>query len=182
MIHKVSLIAAPVGLSPGGYVKKAYANRNAPQTPTAELEVNNGAAGWRVRLQWACSEPVESIASDVDRFVDACAILAPGAPDSPWMSMGAPGKPVEGALWRADRDALFAVRAEGLGTVERNEPPAGWSANAEWNAGQWQVEFQLQNWIALEAREQISIAIWQGALGDRAGLKSVSSGWLWVGS
>ncbi|MDP6979317.1 MAG: hypothetical protein QF570_12055 [Myxococcota bacterium] len=182
MVHKVSLIAAPTGLSPGGYVKKAFADRNAPQTPVAELEVVKGLTGWRIRLEWDCSDPVTSLADDVDRFVDAAAILAPGAPDAPWMSMGAPGKPVEGALWRADREALFGVRAEGLGTVERSDAPAGWSAMADRQAGKWRVSFHAPSWSALDAQQQLAVAVWQGAKGDRGGLKSVSSGWIAVGS
>ncbi len=182
MLHKVSLIAAPTGLSPGGYVKKAFAERTDPRTPVAELEVVKGVAGWRIRLEWGCSQAVESLAGDVDRFVDAAAILAPGVPDAPWMSMGAPGKPVEGALWRADREALFAVRAEGLGTVARSEPAEGWTASAGWNAGSWRVSFHAPAWSALDAHGQLAIAIWQGAQGDRGGLKSVSSGWIAVGS
>jgi len=182
MYSKVSLVAAPTALSPGGYVSKAYAGRSAPQTPVAELDATKSAGHWRVRIAWACAKPIRELGEDVDRFVDAAAILAPGAADSPWMTMGAPGKSVEGVLWRADRDELFGVRAEGLGTVERSAATSGWTARAEWKAGRWKVEFDLPGWVVLEAREQLAFAIWQGALGDRAGLKSVSPGWLEVGS
>jgi len=182
MRSKVSMIAAPTGLSPGGYVAKAYASRTAPKTPVVELEAAKSGDVWRVVLAWRCPEPVRELGDEVDRFVDAAAVTAPTVPDAPWVTMGAPGQAVEGALWRADRDALLAVRAEGLGTVERSDPPAGWSAHAEWAAGRWRVAFELRGWAVLDARRQLAVAVWQGAEGDRGGLKSVSPGWLELGA
>jgi DMSO reductase family type II enzyme heme b subunit len=182
MRSKVSLIAAPTGLSPGGYVAKAYADRGAPRTPVAELEVEKSGALWRIRVSWACAQPVRELGDDVDRFVDAAAVLAPTVPDAPFMTMGEPGKAVEGVLWRADREALFGVRAEGLGTVERRAAPEAWKARAEWKNGRWLLELELGGFGALDAQQQLALAVWQGAEGDRAGLKSVSPGWLGVGS
>jgi DMSO reductase family type II enzyme heme b subunit len=182
MRSKVSLIAAPTGLSPGGYVAKAYADRGAPRTPVAELEVEKSGAVFRIRVSWACVQPVRELGDDVDRFVDAAAVLAPSVPDAPWFSMGAPGKAVLGVLWRADREALFGVRAEGLGTVERSVAPDAWKARAEWKGGRWLLELELGGFGALDSQEQLALAVWQGAEGDRAGLKSVSPGWLGVGS
>lgn len=183
MHSKISLIAAPTGLSPGGYVSKAYANRSAPHTAVADLEVVRTKTGvWRIRVVWDCSNPCREIAGDVDRFVDAAAVLAPTVADAPFMTMGAPGKAVAGALWRPDREELIGIRAEGLGTVERQAPPQGWRANAEWKAGRWRLEFTLPGWSVLDVRQQLAVAIWQGAEGDRAGLKSVSPGWIELGS
>jgi len=182
MRSKVSLVAAPIGLSPGGYVSNAYAERSAPRTPVAELEAVQTGGVWRIALVWECAEPVRALDDDVDRFVDAAAVLAPSVADTPWITMGAPGKAVEGALWRADRPELLGVRAEGLGTVERGAAPEGWKARAEWNAGRWRVELELAGWAVLDARQQLAIAVWQGAKGDRGGLKSVSPGWLEVAS
>jgi DMSO reductase family type II enzyme heme b subunit len=178
MRSKISLIAAPTGLSPGGYVASAYASRTLPRTPVAELEAEKSGNTWRILLVWDCAEPIRELGEDVDRFVDAAAVLAPSVADAPWMTMGAPGKAVEGALWRADREELIGVRAEGLGTVERSAPPEAWTARAEWEAGRWRLALELAGWGVLDARRQLAVAVWQGALSDRAGLKSVSSGWL----
>ena len=181
-MDSISLIAAPTALSPGGYVSKAYAERAVPQTPVAELEAVKLGDRWRLRVLWSCAEPVRELGEDVDRFVDAAAVLAPGSADAPWVSMGAPGKAVEGALWRADRAGLLGVRAEGLGTVERSAAREGWRAVSEWKAGRWSVDFELQGWPVLDDRRRLAIAIWQGARGDSGGLKSVSPGWLELGS
>jgi DMSO reductase family type II enzyme heme b subunit len=183
MHTKISLMAAPTGLSPGGYVSKAYLNRSAPHTSVADLEVVRTKTGvWRIRVVWDCSDPIREIGDDVDRFVDAAAVLAPSVDDAPFMTMGAPGKAVAGALWRPDREELIGVRAEGLGTVERSAAPQGWRATAEWKAGVWRLDFTLPGWSALDAQRRLAIAIWQGVEGDRAGLKSVSQGWIELGS
>jgi DMSO reductase family type II enzyme heme b subunit len=182
MRSKISLIAAPTGLSPGGYVAKAYADRSAPRTPVVDLEAVRSGGLWRIRIRWACSEPVRELGEDVDRFVDAAAVLAPTVLDAPWMTMGAPGKAVEGALWRVDREGLIRVRAEGLGTVERSAAPDAWKARAEWEAGRWSLELEIEGWAVLDAQRHLAVAVWQGAEGERAGLKSVSPGWLDLGS
>jgi len=92
--------------------------------------------------------------------------------------MGAPGKAVEGVLWRADRKGVYRMRAEGLGTMERRDAPEGWGAQASWDAGRWSVVFGLRAWAALDRSRQLGFAIWRGAVGERAGLKSVSPGWI----
>lgn len=135
----LSLICAPTGIQPGGYIPAAFADRIVALTPSAEIEVEPVAQGWRITLVWGCPEPVRSAANETDRFVDACAVLAPVVADAPWISMGAPEQPVEGLLWRPDRDAPWAVHAEGLGTVRRATPPpvrrrtaTGWMAAGRW--------------------------------------------------
>jgi DMSO reductase family type II enzyme heme b subunit len=174
----LALIAAPPSLQPGGYVPRAYSDRVKPSVESARFEVQTIPQGRRVHLIWSCPEPVRELTGDVDRFVDAAALAIPATPDAPWISMGAPGKAVEGALWRADRAALFQIRAEGLGTVKRQPAPGPWQVTAEWKAGEWNVRFDLAPWSDLERSNRLAFAIWRGAAADRGGLKSVSSGWV----
>jgi len=174
----VSLIAAPTALQPGGYVPNAYSERVKPSVESARFEVQTLLQGRRIRLSWSCPDPVRELAGDVDRFVDAAALAVPTTPDTPWISMGAPGQALEGALWRADRAAPFQFRAEGLGTVKRQPAPESWRVTAEWEAGEWSVRFDLAPWALLARSDRIAFAIWRGAAADRGGLKSVSSGWV----
>ena len=178
MRQTVSLIAAPTSMSPGGYVPVAYAERTTPNVPRAELGVEPSAGGWRIQLRWACAAPVRSIAGETDRFLDACALLVPVAADAPWISMGEPGKPVEGILWKADRDRPWRMHAEGLGTMARADAPSDWRVGAAWHEGFWEVSFELPEWPLLTQHRQIAFAIWAGAEQERAGLKSVCPGWL----
>jgi DMSO reductase family type II enzyme heme b subunit len=177
----VDLLAAPTGMQPGGYVGKAYAGRDVARTPHAELEVAHPPGVWRLRVSWPCPEPVVDTRRDPSLFPDALALFAPVAEASPWVTMGAPGLGVEGVLWRADSEALIAVAAEGLGTMQRRPAPSGWRFDAKHASGAWQVELTLAGWSTLDAAGRLALAVWRGADRERGGLKSVSPGWLEVG-
>lgn len=180
MIHaKLELMAAPVGMQPGAYVPTAYADAGDAVTPMAELFVERS-KGWRVRLRWKAPKPISALEGDPGRFVDACAVLTGETADAPWMTMGEPGKAVVGALWRADRDKPYRIRAEGLGTVERSEPGVAWNVVPVWANGAWDVTFDFAAWPALDQAAKLAVAIWQGERQQRAGLKSVSADWISV--
>lgn len=182
MAKKLELIAAPIGLQPGGYVTKAYAGRDAaPTTPSLELEVARPPGSWRLRLRWPCPEPVRDVSADPSLFPDAAALLAPQHDESPWVTMGAPGMGVDGVLWRADSERPLRVSAEGLGSVKRQDAPESWRAAARHENGFWQLEFTLPGWTTLDASARVAAAIWRGAAQDRGGLKSVTPGWIEVG-
>lgn len=176
--RSIKLIAAPTEIQPGGYVGKAYAARGTPLTTQAEVESETSSDGFTITLRWRCAQPVIDASDNPRQFIDACALLVPEHPDAPWMTMGGTGMPVAGVLWRADRTEPYAIRAEGFGTVQRSQPPAGWKAESAYANGLWQVTFRLPSWPALAAQKQFAIAIWQGAQSERAGLKSVSPGWM----
>ena len=178
MKKTVTLIAAPTAPQPGGYILKAYADRTLPNIRQADLSVEPTGKGWKITLGWACPAPVKSIAKETDKFLDGCALLVPTTPDAPWISMGEPGKAVEGILWKADRERPWHMRAEGLGTMQRNPAPADWQVGGAWDNGHWLITFALHEWLLLSQQEQIAFAIWHGADQDRAGLKSISPGWL----
>jgi len=180
--RRLDLIAAPVAMQPGGYVPKAYAGRDAaPVTPHLELEVARPPGTWRLRLRWPCPEPVRDIAGDPTLFPDAAAVFAPRHADSPWITMGAPGMGVDGVLWRADAAKLYAIAAEGLGTMKRDEAPAAWRFQASHDAGTWQLDLTLPGWSTLDASQRLAAAVWRGASRDRGGLKSVTMGFVEVG-
>ncbi len=180
MMKKIALMSAPTGMQPGGYVPAAYADRVLPLTSTVDVVAERAGGGWRVALTWDCPSPVRDAADETDRFVDACAIFAPAHPESPWVTMGAPGQAVEGFLWRADRTEPWQVRAEGLGTMQRSAA-AGVQVDADWSGGRWRVVFVVPNWRALAGQPRLACAVWRGAAQERAGLKSVSPGWLEFG-
>ena len=114
MKKTISMIAAPTATQPGGYISKAYEDRTTPSVPQAELEVEPVGEGWKVHLSWSCPAPVKSIAKETDKFLDSCALLVPTTEDGQWITMGEPGKAVEGVLWKADRERPWRMHAEGL--------------------------------------------------------------------
>jgi DMSO reductase family type II enzyme heme b subunit len=175
----IKLVAAPTAIQPGAYVSAAYPDGAPPATPNAVLMVDRTAGGgWVVNLAWLCASPIDEIKSDTDRFPDAAALLVPAQADTPLMTMGYPQHPVEGMLWRADRDAPIKIVAEGFGTVVRHAPPAGWATKGSWEKGARTARFEIPNWPALAAQKRLGVAIWQGADRQRAGLKSVSADWI----
>lgn len=178
-MKRIEMMVAPTAMQPGGYVPVAYADRSVPATPSVRLDGERAAGrGWRLTLRWACATAVTRVDDNPTLFPDACALLVPEREDSPWITMGAPGQAVQGVLWRADRDGLYRLRAEGLGTMQRLPPPPGWSVVPVWKAGEWQVVLQLPGWLELEKAGRVGVAVWQGAQRERAGLKSVSTDWV----
>lgn len=179
---KVELIAAPVGMQPGGYVATAYAGRDASAvTPNLELEVATPPGSWRLRLRWPCPEPVRDVSSDPALFPDGAALFAPQHEESPWLTMGAPGMGVDGVLWRADSESLRAISAEGLGSMKRDDAPPSWRFVAKHEQGYWQLELTLPGWATLDGSRRLAAAIWRGSAQERGGLKSVTPGWMEVG-
>lgn len=178
MKQTLALVPAPTGMQPGGYVPAAFAERSTALTPRADFAVEAAGPGWRITLAWDCAAAVHDAARETDRFVDSCALLAPAATDAPWITMGDTERPVEGLLWRPDRAEPWLIRARGLGTVQREAPPPGTRASGHWQESRWQVVFEIPAWPALQQYRQIAVAVWQGAQQERAGLKSVSAGWL----
>jgi len=174
MKQTLTLVAAPTPMQPGGYVPVAYAGRDQPFTPSAAIEVERASGGWSIRLSWSCPDPVRDAAGDTDRFVDAAALSMPTSADAPWITMGAPGKAVEGVLWRANEEQLRRFRAEGLGSAAA----PSWTVEAEWAKGSWALQFGVQGGTPLDEHLLLAIAIWRGAANDRGGLKSVSPGWI----
>ena len=178
---KIELLAAPVGIQPGGYLAKAYAGRDeTPMTPHLTLEVARPPGSWRIRLRWPCPEPVRDVSRDPALFPDAAALFAPQQEESPWVTMGAPGMGVDGVLWRADSEELRVISAEGLGSMKRDAAPPGWRFTARHEQGGWQLELTLPGWATLDGSGRIAAAIWRGSAQDRGGLKSVTPGWMEV--
>jgi len=177
-IMPITLMPAPTGIQPGGYVSKAYVDRSTALTPTAELSVNRSKGV--IILRWKCSEPIRDASDNPSQFIDSAAVLSPEVKDAPWVLMGAPGAALSGVLWRADRNPIYNIRSEGLGSVKRSDPPENWKGNAQWEDGYWILELTLPNWRALDETKQIAVAIWQGSESERGGLKSVSTGWVTV--
>lgn len=177
--RKVELLAAPLGMQPGGYVAKAYADRDkAPMTPELTIEVARPPGSWRIRMRWPCPEPVRDVSHDPSLFPDAAALFAPQHEDSPWVTMGAPGMGVDGVLWRADSESLRSISAEGLGSMKRDDAPSGWRYSARHEEGHWQLELTLPGWNSLDGSGRLAAAIWRGSAQDRGGLKSVTPGWV----
>lgn len=178
MKQTLSLMAAPTVMQPGNYVKHAYANEVAPATPQLEVVVQSSGDTWEIHTAWACARPSDSVAGHTDRFADAIAILVPSHEHANWITMGSVDAPVEGVLWRADRSHLIRIDAQGMGSVQRSTVAAGWRVKSSYQQGIYSVMWLFPKWENLSRFKRCGFAVWQGDQQQRAGLKSVSAGWV----
>lgn len=178
MKQTVTLMAPPTAMQPGGYIAKAYADHTQALTERAEIETQEQNGIWTVTLRWQAPQAVIDASDNPRLFIDGAALFAPQVKDAPWISMGTAQMPLEGALWRADAQKLSRVQAEGMGTVQRGTAPPDWRAESAYANGFWRVTFTLPGFAALQKNRQLAFAVWQGARSERAGLKSVSPGWI----
>jgi mono/diheme cytochrome c family protein len=159
--------------------------------------------GLAVRLDWA--DPGRDERSSSAEFSDAAAVQLLEAAGDAFVGMGDPEHPVTLWHWRADWQrrldegapgasrgpspgpstgpAAAASRttpieagvAGGFGTfTARASSPGGVTGRGTWRAGRWYVVFRRA--LAGPPPRRLAFAIWDGALGDRAGQKLVS-GW-----
>ena len=139
-----------------------------------------------LRLEWA--DPTrDDLIDDLDKFVDAAAVMFPLAPDSEALTMGSSGAPVNIWLWKADRAEPFDVVARGYSTSrKRPASTSGLEAEARHDGAGWQLV--LRRPLATHAAEtaglapgetsRLAFAIWDGSKAERSGQKSTSAGFV----
>jgi len=139
-----------------------------------------------IRLAWRDSSKDDRIA-DLDRFVDAAAVLFSLVPGTSPFVMGESEKPVNAWLWRADRDEPFDVIGRGYSTTERRPATeSGLAARALYEEGEWRLVFQRPLEVAKGEHvrfragqaQEIGFAVWEGSNRERSVQKAVSAGFL----
>lgn len=178
MKKTIAMMQAPAQLSPGNYVRSAYASQVTPVVNKLNIDAQRSGDSWEIRLQWRCENPVTSLQGSTDRFVDAAAILVPTHEQSQWLTMGSAEAPVEGVLWRPDRSDLIRISAQGLGSVQRHAPAPTWRIKASHDNGIYTLHWLLPKWDPLNRFSRCGFALWNGAQQQRGGVKSVSTEWV----
>ncbi|MGB4864169.1 MAG: ethylbenzene dehydrogenase-related protein [Tepidiformaceae bacterium] len=173
----------PLEAQPSAYVRTAWADRKHGATPSVRAAAAVADGVLHVRLRWAALNPRPAI-TDNNVFADACALLFPlDGMTAELSTMGDEAHPVQAWHWRAGTAVPFVVEATGLATTTRLPNPQAVSVEAVWNGGEWSVVLSR----ALDApgvplrpgtSVPLGIAIWQGALEERAGLASHTPRWL----
>jgi DMSO reductase family type II enzyme heme b subunit len=137
-------------------------------------------------LEWADS--TQNVNYLDGKSPDGTGILFPLKGDAPLATMGSESQPVNAWFWRADLgEAAENLTATGLGALER-AGDGQIAAGSKWEGGTWRVVLtrplaaggQTEHAVQLEAGKSVKVAfaVWDGDLGERAGLKSFSQGWL----
>ncbi len=168
---RLHLTPTPLDSQPSAYVRKAWTGRKRGKIGTVAVKATTAGGTLYVRLQWDAPDPRQKI-TDNDVYADACALLFPAdGKEAEISTMGSPEKPVTAWYWRAGAESPFLASATGLGTVTREKRTAI-QASGEWLAGQWQVVFAGQ-----APGNRVAVAVWCGAAGERAGIKSHTPSW-----
>ena len=179
----VTMGGTPLAQQPSRYIRTAWSDR--PIGSVRSLAVRSAHNGSEVffLLEWQDgTQNTDYVGRD---FPDGAGILFPLKGDAPLDTMGSESQPVNAWFWRADlEDGAKNLTASGIGTVSESEK-SSIAARAQWNDGTWRVVFARpltvagNHAVALEAGKSVKVAfaVWDGASGERAGIKSFSKRW-----
>jgi DMSO reductase family type II enzyme heme b subunit len=182
----VELTGTPLGLQPSPYI--AVSRQDKPVGQVTQLRVKSLHNGEEVAFCLEWTDPQRNVEiSDNDVFPDGVALLFPLVEDAPLITMGAEEKPVNAWHWRADRpDRARSNVAAGLGT-SRVTDESSISTAADYVGDRWRIVFRRPLRVSAAADEavqmdvgqtlNVAFAVWEGANGERGGLKSFSPSW-----
>jgi steroid C-25 hydroxylase gamma subunit len=183
----IKLTATPLANQPSEYIKASRNERAIGKVGTVAVQSAHNGSEVFFRLSWGDPERNTEI-TDTNVFPDGCGILMPLAGgDPPIDEMGSKDAPVNAWFWRADRhDHAVNVHAAGLGTTTYSEKSYV-RARSVWRDGTWSVVFARPLLVRKQKSEAVQLAagrtvrvgfaIWEGANGERGGLKSFSKEW-----
>lgn len=182
--ERIALIGTPLGLQPTDAIRVAWATKQIGAVSRAAVAAVHDGSTIAFRIEWTDSTENRTI-EDTTAFPDAAGLLFPVVPGAPMPTMGGPGTPVNAWHWRADQEGGRQVVAEGIGTT-RPVQGALVRARGVWKDGRWRLvisralEVQASEPVAqLRPGEatQFGVAVWEGARGERAGIKAFSGDW-----
>jgi DMSO reductase family type II enzyme heme b subunit len=182
----IALEGTPLALQPSPYIKAAWKGREIGKVKSVRLAALHNSADVFFRLAWADPDEDEKI-TDSNVFPDGAALLFPIRGDAPLQTMGSKSQPVNAWHWRADFGEHGKNNvAEGLGTT-RLTTTSHVLCRASWNRGAWALVISRplavpdQAGDAVELRPgssvKLGVAIWEGANGERGGVKAFSKVW-----
>lgn len=183
-VTTLPLAGTPVTMQPTAAVRNSWQIRPIGAIDKVAVRALHNGRAIAFHLSWI--DPNHNTDhGDNSTFPDSAAIAFPLAKDAPLLLMGAPNLPLSIWYWRADSAGSgFQVRAEGPGTTQIVDKQhvrthSGWQGNT-WNVV---IARALQTaeagTIGLKAGQatQFGIAVWEGAHGERGGLKATSGDW-----
>lgn len=179
------LMGTPLGLQPTAAIRSTWFGKKIGAIERVLISAIHNGEMLAIRMQWADPSETRTL-SDSTAFPDAAAVAFPGVPGAPLVTMGAPGAPVNVWYWRADDDgAGRQLVAEGIGT-SRTVDQTLVRSHGVWKDGSWRVvigralraegsEPLVQ--LAAGKSTRFGVAIWEGASGERGGIKAFSGDW-----
>ncbi|GAB4352958.1 MAG: hypothetical protein Kow0099_37190 [Candidatus Abyssubacteria bacterium] len=183
--YVLEMAATPLANQPSPYIKATRDEKEIGKIEKVALKtVHNGKEVF-FRLTWQTQEQNLTI-GDLDTFPDGVALLFPvkDDPDCPIKEMGTVESPTNAWYWRADFDNKPKNQiSQGLSTSLYTETSSVF-ANSAWKDGTWTVVMgrlleapEESAKLAVGAKKMMGIAAWEGAAGERGGVKAFSKEW-----
>jgi DMSO reductase family type II enzyme heme b subunit len=185
--ESLKMDATPLANQPSEYIKASRDERQIGKVRNLTVQAAHNGADVFFRLSWEDAEKNTEI-TDNNIFPDGCGILMPLKDgDTPIDEMGSKDVPVNAWFWRADlKDEPHNTFAKGLGTTQFSKQ-CPIKTRSAWTQGTWTVVFaralavpeQVDEAVQLAGGKTVKIgfAVWEGANGERAGVKSFSKEW-----
>ncbi len=183
--YKIEMATTPLANQPSPYIKSTRDEKDLGMVKESRIRALHNGKEVFFRIKWK-SEEANLTIGDLDTFPDAMALLFPikSAEETPIKEMGKADAPTNSWYWRADFDNKPKNQiAEGLSTSLYTEE-SSIVASSEWKNGEWTVimgrtleapEDAVK--LAAGGKKSIGIAAWEGATGERGGVKAFSKEW-----
>jgi len=183
--YKIEMATTPLANQPSPYIKATRDEKDLGMVKESRIKALHNGKEVFFHIKWKSEEKNQKI-GDLDTFPDAVALLFPvkSSEETPIKEMGKADAPTNSWYWRADFDNKPKNQiAEGLSTSLYTEE-SSIVANSEWKNGEWTVimgrtleapEDSVK--LAAGGKKSIGIAAWEGATGERGGVKAFSKEW-----
>ena len=183
--HKLDMATTPLANQPSPYIKATRDEKELGKVTQISVKTLHNGKEIFFRLRWRSDERNLTI-GDLDTFPDGAALLFPMKDDvdCPIKEMGTQESPTNSWYWRADFDNKPKNQiSEGLSTSLYTDESAIF-ANSGWVNGEWIVVMGRSFEVPEEAiklvaggKKSIGVAAWEGAAGERGGVKAFSKEW-----
>ena len=183
--YKIEMATTPLANQPSPYIKSTRDEKDLGMVKESRIKALHNGREVFFFIKWKSAEANLTI-GDLDTFPDGMALLFPikSGEETPIKEMGKADAPTNSWYWRADFDNKPKNQiAEGLSTSLYTEE-SSIVASSEWKNGEWTVIMgrtleASEDSVKLVAggKKSIGIAAWEGATGERGGVKAFSKEW-----
>ncbi|MBI5114965.1 hypothetical protein HZA56_00665 [Candidatus Poribacteria bacterium] len=183
--YVLEMAATPLANQPSPYIKATRDEKEIGKITKVSMKCLHNGKEVFFYIKWTPKERSTSI-GDLNIFPDAVALLFPMKEgiDTPIKEMGKEDAPTNAWYWRADFDNKPKNQVtQGLSTSLYTEKSSVF-ANSEWKDNEWKVvmgrALQVEEdavKLAAGGKKPLGIAAWEGAAGERGGVKAFSKEW-----
>lgn len=183
--YELDMATTPLANQPSPYIKATRDEKELGKIKRTTLSALHNGKEIFFYISWH-NEDKNTEIGDMDTFPDGVALLFPmkDAADTPIKEMGTKDMPTNAWYWRADfEDKPKNQISQGLSTSLYTEDSSLF-ASSGWKDSEWTVimgrAFEVKEeaiTLAAGVKTAIGVSAWEGAGGERGGVKSFSKEW-----